>query len=194
LPWITTRIPLPVVLSDSTRGDIAEFELITVRLRDTAGVEGLGYTYTVGKGGAAIAALIDRDLRPLVVGAEADRIEGLWQRMWWVYEFKQMIAAGGVTFPEVDVTNCGGVTAFIKIAHLAEAFNLPVTSNGAHDITVELLAAVPNRSYLEVHGFGLERFLMHPFDLAEGFATAPERPGHGVEFDWRGLETMRASR
>jgi L-alanine-DL-glutamate epimerase-like enolase superfamily enzyme len=57
-----------------------------------------------------------------------------------------------------------------------------------------LLAAVPNRSYLEVHGIGLERFLMHPFDLAEGLATAPERPGHGVEFDWRGLETMRASR
>ena len=38
------RIPLPVVLSDSTHGDIAAFELVTVRLRDTDGVEGLGYT------------------------------------------------------------------------------------------------------------------------------------------------------
>ncbi len=37
------RIPLPVVLSDSTHGDIAEFELVTVRLRDAAGAEGLGY-------------------------------------------------------------------------------------------------------------------------------------------------------
>ena len=53
------RIPLPVVLSDSTHGDIAEFELVTVRVRDAAGAEGLGYTYTVGKGGAAIAALIE---------------------------------------------------------------------------------------------------------------------------------------
>ena len=35
------RIPLPVVLSDSTHGDIAEFELVTVRVRDAAGVEGL---------------------------------------------------------------------------------------------------------------------------------------------------------
>jgi len=76
------RIPLPVVLSDSTHGDIGEFELVTVRLRDTAGTEGLGYTYTVGRGGAAIAALIERDLRPLVIGAEPDRIEALWQRMW----------------------------------------------------------------------------------------------------------------
>src|SRR5215831_8053205 len=76
-------IPLPVVLSDSTHGDIAEFELVTVRLRDAAGVEGLGYTYTVGQGGAAVAALIDRELRPALLGAEADRIEALWQRLWW---------------------------------------------------------------------------------------------------------------
>src|SRR4029450_13310391 len=62
-----------------------------------------------------------------------------------VYEFRQLIAAGGVTFPEPDVTNCGGVTAFMKVCHLAEAFNLPVTSHGAHDLTVHLLAAVPNR-------------------------------------------------
>jgi L-alanine-DL-glutamate epimerase-like enolase superfamily enzyme len=110
-----------------------------------------------------------------------------------LYEFKQMIASGGVTFPEADVTNCGGVTAFIKIAHMAEAFNLPITSHGAHDITIQLLAALPNRSYLEVHGFGLERFLTHPLDLADGFAAAPERPGHGVEFDWQGLETVRKS-
>ena len=110
-----------------------------------------------------------------------------------LYEFKQMIAAGGVTFPEPDVTNCGGVTAFIKIAHMAEAFNLPVTSHGAHDVTVQLLAAIPNRSYLEVHGFGLERFLQHPFTLDDGFATAPERPGHGVELDWAGLDRVRAS-
>jgi L-alanine-DL-glutamate epimerase-like enolase superfamily enzyme len=102
-----------------------------------------------------------------------------------------MIASGGVPFSEADVTNCGGVTAFLKIAHMAEAFNLPITSHGAHDVTVRLLAAVPNRSCLEVHGFGPERFLTHPFNLEEGFATAPERPGHGVEFDWRELDTVR---
>ncbi len=68
------RIPLPVVLSDSTHGDIGEFELVTVRLRDASGTEGVGYTYTVGKGGAAVAALIERELRPLLIGADPDRI------------------------------------------------------------------------------------------------------------------------
>jgi L-alanine-DL-glutamate epimerase-like enolase superfamily enzyme len=41
------------------------------------------------------------------------------------------------TFPEPDVTNRGGVTVFMKAAaRLAESFNLPVTSHGAHDVTV----------------------------------------------------------
>jgi L-alanine-DL-glutamate epimerase-like enolase superfamily enzyme len=76
-----------------------------------------------------------------------------------VWEFKQYIDCGGVTFPEPDVTNCGGVTAFIKIAHLAEAFNLPVTSHGAHDVTVHLLAACPNRSYWKPMGSDLNATL-----------------------------------
>ena len=47
-------IPLPMALSDSTHGTIRHFELVTVRLRDVEGAEGVGYTYTVGRGGAAI--------------------------------------------------------------------------------------------------------------------------------------------
>lgn len=100
-----------------------------------------------------------------------------------LWEFKQLIAAGGVTFPEPDVSNCGGVTAFMKICRLAEAFNLPVTSHGVHDLTVHLLAAAPNRSYLEIHGFGLDRFLAESLRMEDGMAIAPERPGHGVRLD-----------
>ena len=74
---------------------------------------------------------------------------------------------------------------------LAEAFNLPVTSHGVHDLTVHLLAAAPNRSYLEVHGFGLDRFIAEPMRIVEGRAIAPDRPGHGVAFDTAALEPFR---
>src|SRR5208282_3570519 len=47
----------------------------------------VGYTYTVGAGGAAVASLIEDGLRPIVLGAEADLIEALWQRMWWRLHF-----------------------------------------------------------------------------------------------------------
>lgn len=117
--------------------------------------------------------------------ASGENLHSLW-------EFKQLIAMGGVTYPEPDVTTCGGVTPFMKIAHLAEAFGLPVTTHGAHDVTVHLLAACPNRSYLEAHGFGLDRYIAEPLRIEEGCAVAPDRPGHGVAFDWKALEAIRS--
>lgn len=350
------RVPLPVILTDSTHGAMDAFELNTVRIRDADGAEGVGYTYTVGCNGAAVDAVLARETGPLAIGQDADLIEQLWQRLWWglhyggrggptvlalsafdmalwdlkarraglplwrllggfdprvpcyaggidldlpldallrqtddnlakgfraikmkvgrklltedvervrtmrehlgpnfplmvdanmkwtadqairaarafapfdltwleepispddvagharvlrdgglpiaagenlrtLWDFKNLIAAEGVTFPEPDVTNCGGVTAFMKIAHLAEAWNLPVTSHGAHDLTVHLLAACPNRSFLEAHGFGLDRYIAAPLRIEDGCAIAPEGPGHGIEFDWAGLNQIRA--
>ena len=130
-----------------------------------------GHARVVAEGGVPIAA--------------GENLRTLW-------EFKALIASGGVTYPEPDVTNCGGVTTFMKVAHLAEAYNLPVTSHGAHDVTVHLLAACPNRSYLEAHGFGLDRYIAEPLVLEAGNAIAPERPGHGITFDWKGLAKVEA--
>ncbi len=110
-----------------------------------------------------------------------------------VYEFEDMIARGGISYPEPDAATLGGITPWLKVAALAERSGLPVTSHGVHDIHVHLLAAVPNASYLEVHGFGLERFVRTPLTLADGRAIAPDRPGHGVEFDWDALEGCRVA-
>ncbi len=129
-----------------------------------------GHARVVAQGGLPIAA--------------GENLRSLW-------EFKALIASGGVTYPEPDVTNCGGVTPFMKIAHLAEAFGLPVTSHGAHDVTVHLLAACPNRSYLEAHGFGLDRYIAAPLRVEDGVAIAPDGPGHGIAFDWDGLSAIR---
>src|SRR5689334_24037127 len=97
------RIPLPVVLSDSTHGAITAFELVTVRLRDAAGAEGVGYTYTVGKGGAAVVALVEHDLRELLVGADPDRIEALWQRMWWALHYGGRGGYASLAISAVDI-------------------------------------------------------------------------------------------
>ncbi len=109
-----------------------------------------------------------------------------------VYEFRHYIDAGAVSYPEPDLATVGGITPWLEVARLAQAANLPVTSHGVHDLHVHLLAAVPNASYLEVHGFGLERFVRHPLVLEDGAAVAPRRPGHGVVFDWQALEAHRA--
>jgi hypothetical protein len=62
----------------------------------------------------------------------------------------------------------------------------------AHDVTVHLLAAVPNGTFLEAHGFGLDTFIAEPLRIEEGQALAPDRPGHGIEFDWDRLSAICA--
>ena len=108
-----------------------------------------------------------------------------------IYEFQKMIAGGGVSFPEPDVSNIGGITPWLKVAKLAESYNLPVTTHGVHELHVHLLAAVPNASLLEAHGFGLEKYVVDPAKIEDGWAIAPDVPGHGVEFDWDKLDVHR---
>jgi len=108
-------------------------------------------------------------------------------------EFTSLITAGGVDFPEPDLTTCGGITPWMKVAKLTEAHGLSVMSHGAHDIHVHLLAACPNASYLEVHGFGLEKYMAHALKMEDGMAIAPERPGHGIEFDWEAMAAFEIS-
>jgi L-alanine-DL-glutamate epimerase-like enolase superfamily enzyme len=74
------RLPLEP-MGDAGHGDIDTEELITLTLR-AEGLTGNGYTYTIGRGGRAVKALIDHDLAPLLVGRDADDIEGLWDLMW----------------------------------------------------------------------------------------------------------------
>ena len=62
-------IPLPVVLSDSTHGDMASFELMTARIRDAEGREGVGYTYTLGAGAKAIYSVMADDMAPFLLGS-----------------------------------------------------------------------------------------------------------------------------
>lgn len=56
---------------------------------------------------------------------------------------------------------------------------------------MHLLGAVPNGSWLEFHGFGLERFLAEPLTLEDGCAVVPDRAGHGVELDFDALAEHR---
>src|SRR4051812_49548832 len=81
------RIPLTVTLSDSTHGEIAAFELVTCRVYDSDGAEGVGYTYTVGRNGGAVADILRREIPEIIAGAEADDCESIWQRVWWALHY-----------------------------------------------------------------------------------------------------------
>ncbi|WP_417210146.1 mandelate racemase/muconate lactonizing enzyme family protein [Antarctobacter sp.] len=86
-------VPLAEVLSDAKHGDHTHFELITATITLADGSEGTGYTYTGGKGGRAIAAMIEHDLAPFLVGKSATDVEALYDAMQWHVHY---VARGGV--------------------------------------------------------------------------------------------------
>ena len=108
-----------------------------------------------------------------------------------VHEFEHLINYGHVDFPEPDAATLGGITPWMRVAELAQSKGLPVTSHGIHDVHVHLLAGISNASYLEVHGFGLERFIERRIELKDGKAIAPDTPGHGVKLDLVKLKGYR---
>ena len=75
------RVPLPEVLTDSTHGAMRAFEIVTARVFDADGAEGVGYTFTVGRNGGAIADILAREMPELLEREDADRIEHLWTKL-----------------------------------------------------------------------------------------------------------------
>lgn len=87
------KIPLVEVLSDAKHGDHTHFELITTTITLEDGLEGTGYTYTGGRGGQSIKAMIDHDLKPFIIGKDGIEIEQLYDAMQWHIHY---VGRGGV--------------------------------------------------------------------------------------------------
>jgi L-alanine-DL-glutamate epimerase-like enolase superfamily enzyme len=87
------HIPLAEVLSDAMHGDHTHFELVTTTITLSNGEQGTGYTYTGGKGGHAIVAMVQHDLAPLLIGQDASEVEALNERMLWHVHY---VGRGGI--------------------------------------------------------------------------------------------------
>lgn len=97
------QVPLPEVLSDAKHGDHTHFELITVTIQLADGREGTGYTYTGGKGGLAIAALLEADLAPALLGKDGDRVEEVRDFMEWHVHYVGRGGIAGFAISAIDI-------------------------------------------------------------------------------------------
>ena len=87
------RLPLVEVLSDAMHGDHTHFELVTVTITTVDGAQGIGYTYTGGRGGRAVRAMIEHDLAPFLSGRDVDDVETLNEQMFMHLHY---VGRGGV--------------------------------------------------------------------------------------------------
>ena len=114
--------------------------------------------------------------------------------------FRDYIAARAVHFVQPDVAWSGGLTEALKIAHLAQVWNLPVAphihgSAVAVAAAVHLLGAIPNASLAEMvfpaHPL-TEELVREPLVVDRtGHIELNERAGLGIELDPRVVATYR---
>src|SRR5437773_12241164 len=91
---------------------------------------------------------------------------------------RQSLAHHSVDIVMIDMLRAGGITPWMKIAGMAEAFNLPVVSHLIPEIHVHLIAAIPNGLTVEDMPWSLRLFEGTP-KRDQGELVVPTKPGVG---------------
>ncbi len=107
--------------------------------------------------------------------------------------FREYLERGACSIVQVDAARIGGVTPWLKVAHLAEAFNVAVCPHFLMELHVSLSAAVPNARWVEYIP-QLDDVTTSRLALDAGHAVPPATPGLGIDWDWAALEARAVAR
>jgi L-alanine-DL-glutamate epimerase-like enolase superfamily enzyme len=105
--------------------------------------------------------------------------------------FRHMLEARSVDIVMIDVLRAGGITQWLKIAAMAEAFNLPVVNHLYPEISVHLVAAIPHGLTVEYMPWSSRLYEEVPLPR-NGELAVPEKPGLGLKFDKEALKRYAA--
>jgi L-alanine-DL-glutamate epimerase-like enolase superfamily enzyme len=107
-----------------------------------------------------------------------------------IVPFRHLLETRSIDIVMIDVLRVGGITQWMKVAGMAEAFNLPVVSHLVPEIHVHLIAAIPNGLTVEYMPWSLRLFEETPA-LQSGQLVVPARPGLGLAFDQAALKRFQ---
>ena len=107
-------------------------------------------------------------------------------------QFKDYMQAGACSIVQVDVARIGGITPWLKVAHMAEAFNLLVCPHFLMELHVALCCAVPNGRWVEYIP-QLDAITRGGFEIRQGRAYASPDPGLGIDWDWDAIGRLRSA-
>jgi L-alanine-DL-glutamate epimerase-like enolase superfamily enzyme len=146
--------------------------------------------------------LSDLDLAWIEEPLPADDIEGhvrlnggtstpvaVGESIYSIRHFREYMARGACSIVQVDVGRIGGVTPWLKVAHAAEAFDIPVCPHFLMELHVSLVCAVPNGRYVEYIP-QLDELTGKRMTIRDGHAHAPDDPGIGIDWDWDAVKRL----
>ena len=107
-------------------------------------------------------------------------------------QFKDYLQAGACSVVQVDVARVGGITPWLKVAHLAEAYNVPVAPHFLMELHASLACGVANGQWVEYIP-QLEGITRTSLDVRDGFAHPSSSPGIGIDWDWDAISDLETA-
>lgn len=109
------------------------------------------------------------------------------ESLYSISQFKDYLSYGGASIVQVDVARIGGITPWMKVAHMAEAHNVPVCPHFLMELHVSLVCAIPNAPWLEYIP-QLDDITHTGMRMDNGRAYPSPEPGLGIDWDWQEIE------
>ncbi len=112
-------------------------------------------------------------------------------------EFKQWIDAEAIDIIQADVVVCGGITEWMKIAHMADLHDLKMAPHAHWNEHSSLCAAVNNSLFVEYfeperNVKVIDKIIKNPVKPdSEGFISPPKGIGLGFEYNEDKIEEYR---
>jgi len=106
--------------------------------------------------------------------------------------FREYLQRGACSVVQVDVARIGGITPWLKVAHLAETFNVPVCPHFLMELHVSLCAAVPNARWVEYIP-QIDSLTTEPMRIENGHAIPSDAPGLGIAWDFDAINRAAVS-
>ena len=108
------------------------------------------------------------------------------ESLYSIRHFREYMQKGACSVVQVDAGRIGGITPWLKVAHAAEAFDMPVCPHFLMELHVSLTCAVQNGKYVEYIP-QLDDITTSRLVVENGMALAPSTPGLGIAWDWEAI-------
>lgn len=106
-------------------------------------------------------------------------------------DFRPLIAHQAADVLQIGV-GTGGITGAMRVAQMADGFDLPVSvMNCPGNFMAHFAAVLPNHIWMEVVDAGRDEVFDHDSRVEDGWIILGDRPGNGIQFDQQKLEQCR---
>ncbi|MFD4945194.1 mandelate racemase/muconate lactonizing enzyme family protein [Streptomyces sp. NPDC058239] len=114
------------------------------------------------------------------------------ESMYSITQFRNYLETGAASVVQVDAARIGGITPWLKVAHMSESHNVMVCPHFLMELHVSLVAAVPNGKFVEYIP-QLRAVTRTELTVRDGMAVAPDEPGIGIDWDMDSIDNRRVS-